>query len=203
MGKLIETKSREKKPLRPEEGGRPGIATPGTLASARQWLARDLPTQLWEKVDAELGLTPEERERFWKERSGKNTQTASYGSGSFIVIKRAATPGKSGQSGNTARRPAGSSRDSGQGPQRQTKEDKPKTEEEWFEDRGPTDRAAWMKAYFVETSGLFEIRIDESELCDGCGGRGVNVTQNSDGSSSSAYCPKCNGATKVKKVHYR
>ena len=67
-----------------------------------------------------------------------------------------------------------------------------------------SDRAKWLAAHFVESSGIFEIiRTDESELCGGCGGRGVLVTNNQDGSQSSTVCPTCNGAQKVRKVLYR
>lgn len=204
MGRMIEAKAREKKPLRVDENAPRGVATPGTLAAARQWLARDLPTQLWEKVAAELGLKPEEMDRYWKARSGKNYQTSSYGTGSFIVIKRAAAPG--GSDPSRQRRPAGSARDSGgqQGPQRQTKEDKPKTEEEWWEDRSPGDRARWLTAFFGESSGLFEvIRADETELCDSCGGRGVLVSNGTDGTTQNSVCPKCNGSTKFRKVVFK
>ncbi|MCE9634159.1 MAG: zinc finger-like domain-containing protein [Planctomycetes bacterium] len=205
MGRLIEGKSREKKPLRADENAPRGVATPGTLAAARQWLARDLPTQLWEKVAAELELKPEEMDRYWKARSGKNYQSSSYGTGSFIVIKRAAAAG--GSDPNRQRRPAGSTRDSGGqqgGPQRQSKEDKPKTEEEWWDERSPGDRARWLTAFFGESSGIFEvIRADESESCDSCGGRGVLVSNGTDGSTQSTVCPKCNGSTKFRKVVFK
>jgi hypothetical protein len=203
MARLIDGKSREKKPLRDDPSQPRGVATPGTLAAARQWVSRDLPTQIWDKVMADLGLKPEEMDKYWKERSGKNPQTANYGTGSFIVVKRAAAP-KSGQDPNRQRRPPGGAGQQPQGPQRQAKEDKPKTEEEWFEAVGPGDRARWLTAFFVESSGMFEIvRTDESQACEACGGRGVQVANNSDGTQSSSICPGCNGATKFRKVIYR
>lgn len=202
MAREIETKSREKKPLREDPNAPRGVATPGTLSAARQWVARDLPTRIWDKVQTELDLKPEEMDRYWKERSGKNAQTANYGTGSFIVVKRAAAP-KGSQDPNRQRRPPGSGQQP-QGPQRQVKEDKPKTEEEWFQEVGPGDKARWLTAFFVESSGMFEIiRTDESEACGSCGGKGVQTSDNTDGSQTSKICPLCNGATKFRKVIYR
>jgi hypothetical protein len=207
MGRMIDQKARERKPLREDPDQPRGVATPGTLASARQWAARDLPTQLWEKVAAELELKPEEMDAFWKDRSGKGSQQASYGTGSFIVVKRATLPRSAGGPG-TSRRPAGSARDSGGGPggavQRQSKEDKPKTEEEWWESVGPSDKARWLTAYFAENSGLFDVlRADEGEMCDNCGGKGVLTSTGTDGSTSQSICNKCNGSTKFRKVVFR
>ena len=205
MGRLIEAKAREKKPLRPDENAPRGVATPGTLAAARQWASRDLPKQMWDKVLADLELKQEELDAYWKARSGKQIQTASYGTGTFIVVKKAATPRGPAADPSRNRRPPGAPGGQQGGPPK-PKEDKPKTEEEWWELLGDraTDRAKWLTAYFVESSGIFEIvRADESELCGGCGGRGVLVSNNQDGSQSSSVCPTCNGSQKFRKVLYR
>jgi hypothetical protein len=75
----------------------------------------------------------------------------------------------------------------------------------WWEERAkrPQERAAWLTAWFVESSGLFEIRVDESERCSGCGGTGVLRTMNADGTTSSLGCPTCRGAAKVRVLEFR
>jgi hypothetical protein len=209
MAKLVEAKAREKKPTREDPDQPRGMATPGTLASARQWCSRDLPTQIWEKIQTDLGLTPEETDAFWKKRletgADRAAQRATYGTGSFIVVKRPAPTSKAGDQ-ERRRRPPGSTRndDSGRGPKVPPKEDRPKTEEEWWEAISSSDRARWLTAFFVESSGLFDIlRADESELCSGCGGTGTLVSNNSDGSTSTTICTTCNGGAKIRTVTYR
>lgn len=202
-GKLIAAKAGEKKPARVAEDAPRGVAQPGTLAAARQWLGRDFPTKLWEEVGSDLDLKPEEMERFWKERTLRGVQTASYGTGTFIVIKKAPTS-RAGTDPNRQRRPPGTAATPQGGPPTKAKEDKPKTEEEWWDTVGPTVRAQWLLALFAETGGLFEVsRTDESELCGGCGGKGVLTSTTTDGGTNQTVCPTCNQAGKVKKVYYR
>lgn len=204
MSRLIDKKCSERKPSRVDPDQPRGVATPGTLAAARQWASKDLPKEIWSKVGEDLGLTPDEMDRYWKERSGRNTQNANYGTGSFIVVKRAASTSRANDPGRQ-RRPPGSSRsDDKGGPKTPAKEDKPKTEEEWWDLVGPGDRARWLTAFFVESSGIFEItRADEGEMCGNCGGKGSITSNNSDGSQSSTVCTTCNGAAKVRKVTFR
>ena len=64
--------------------------------------------------------------------------------------------------------------------------------------------ALFLVASFVEESGLFEVlRVDESDLCSSCGGKGVLTTNTSDGAQSNAVCTTCNGCGKFRKVNYR
>lgn len=204
MRKLIEAKAREKKQIS-QPGDAPRGAAPGTLAAARQWMNKDLPKQMWDKVQADLGLTAEEMDAYWKDRSGKSPQMASYGWGSFVYVKKpAAAGGKAGEGPQRPRRPSGSDRGQQGGPPRQVKESKPKTDEEWWEDAGTSERKGWMEAYFAEFCGIMTvIRVDESEMCDSCGGKGVKSTDNSDGTTSTSVCPRCNQAGKVRRVYYR
>jgi hypothetical protein len=198
MEKMIERKVREKKPLRATEDG-DGLS--GTLAGARQWAARQLPTELWDKVAADLGLEKDEVDRFWSERTSRRVRTGNYGTGSFIVIKRATLPG-----GDNRRRrpPPGSRSRSSGGGGGSSKASQPKTDEQWWDSVRPADRARWLEAYFVENSGIFEIiRTDESELCSNCAGKGFLAIASSEGGESQTYCPQCNGSGKFKKVMYR
>jgi hypothetical protein len=205
MSKFIETEVKKRKPRTEDPDAPRGVAQPGTLAAVRQFLQRDLPKQLWDKTAADLGLTADEMDVFWKARNTRQTYTANYGTGSFIVIKKPQATGNKGNDPNRQRRPPGTSRDDQRGgPPKPAKEDKPRTEEEYWEAIGPQDRARWATAWFVESSGMFEVlRTDETELCDNCGGRGVNVANTSDGGQSSTVCAKCNTSGKFRKVIYR
>lgn len=200
MEDLIERKVREKKPLRADAEG-DGMS--GTLAGARQYAARQLPTELWDKVAADLGLEKDEVDRYWEDRASKRVRTASYGTGSFIVIKRATLPGGDGR----RRRPPPGSRNrnaGGGGGGGAPSAGQPKTDEQWWDAVRNNDRARWLESYFVENCGLFEIiRTDESELCSNCAGKGLLAVAAAEGEESQSYCPQCNGSGKFKKVLYR
>lgn len=205
MVKLIEEKARVKKPLRPDPDQPRGVAVAGSLASAKQWMSKDLPKAIWDRVQADLGISADELDAFWKTRSSKKLQSANYGTGSFIVIKKAQGP-KGGDANRP--KPPGARRDGGAGaggpPRAPAKEDKARTDEEWYEERSTTDRKNWLIAYFVESSGIFEIsRTDESEICDSCAGKGVLIATTTDGGQSSTVCAKCNQSGKFRKVFYR
>lgn len=204
MKRLVKDKVSEKKSVRDDATQPRGVAAPGTLASARQWASRELSTQIDEKLMADFGLKPEELERYWKERTVSNALTANYLTGSFIVLKtKQSAQQRPGQDPNRQRRVVPGQ--GGQaGPQRQVKEDRPKTDEEWWESMTTAVRSSWLIAWYVETGGKFTpVRTDENEICDGCGGLGVKIGSNADGSQSTSVCTTCNGSTKFKKVYYR
>jgi hypothetical protein len=209
MDQLIDKKAREKKPAREAQddaGAKPGATTPGTLAAAKQWETRDLQTQLWEKVGQELGLNKDELEKFWTARSDKKVQRKSYGSGSFIVVTRAAKPGSPPPP--PQRRPPGSDpkRRSGSKtntPKAPDKVDKPLTEEEWWDIVPSGERSNWLMANFVERSGYFEVVGTPQVNCEGCGGTGFTKSTGTDGNDEQHFCKQCNGCGLVRSVNYR
>jgi hypothetical protein len=149
---------------------------PGTLRAARQWLARELAKVLWDTLAKDLDVTTEEAMQFWKDRPRKvDGRTARYGTGTFILA-------------NPAPVAVGTW--------------KPVTAEEWWDRSGPARRADWLTALFVESSGLFEIRV-EKENCDACGGSGVNTLQNADGTVSRECCANCNDVGQLRTILYR
>jgi hypothetical protein len=203
MTRFIEKQAREPKKAADPNAPR-GVATPGSLGAAKQFMSKDLPKLIWDKVIADTGITPEEMDQFWKERSSKKVLTASYGTGSFIVVRRAPQQKGGGPDPSRPKGPAGSQRQQGGPPGPPKKEDKPLTEEEWWEQRQASDRVRWMTAWFVESSGMFEVvRTDETATCEGCAGTGVLRQNNTDGSVSTSICTTCNGAAKVRRVIYR
>lgn len=180
MGRLVEAKAREKVPPPAPAGAKPAPAAAkpapgpvqGTFAAARSWAIGGLGKEIRARVRADLGISDDEFDRFWKERSEKTVLTASYGGGSFLVFKALGLGAKS--------------------------------EEEWWDACPAARRAEWLTAWFVETSGLFEVtRTDESEKCGACGGHGVVVENRRDGSTVSSPCSVCNGAGKTRKIEYR
>jgi hypothetical protein len=205
---LTEKKAREQKPLRPDAAtaAPTGAAAQGSLAAARQWANRELSAQLWEKVGQDLGLTKEELEKYWKDRSVKNVRRVSYGTGSFIVVKKAAAAGgKPGGSEPPRRRPPGSDKDKGgkNVPDKPQTVEKPLTDEQWWETRNNSDRRNWLIAYYVETSGYFDIVRADEPNCEQCGGTGKITSTGTDGNQSSTFCKICNEAGRFRFVSYR
>lgn len=202
LGKLCLAKAREKQPREIDPDQRGG-AIPGTIAAAKRWAARELPQELWGRVGEICGLEVEEVDKFWKERASKKVHSATYGTGSFIVMKKAK---KSGDRRKTRRPPPGSRRrgDSKGGPSKK-KAAKPKTEQEWWATVRPGDRAKWLGAYFVETSGLFHVlRADEDDDCSNCGGLGIiKMSSTSGAGADSTFCTRCNGSGHFRRVKYR
>ncbi len=201
MRKSLMSKAREKKAKTTQNLER-GQLPQGTIASAQRWASRDLGKELWNDVGSSLGIEAEEMERFWKERSIKGVQTASYGTGSFIVIKSAEKPKKNDR--RQRRRPSSRNRGGNKGNQPEKQVAKKLTDEEWWQKVRDGDKAKWLEAYFVENSGVFEIiRTDESTKCSNCGGKGVITQSSTSGGDDSSFCPQCNGAGKSRKVVYR
>jgi hypothetical protein len=203
---LTEKKAREQKPLRPDaEGAAPGAAAQGSLAAARQWANRELDAQLWKDVEDHLGLTLDEVNKYWPNRSVKNVRRVNYGSGSFIVVKKPPAAGKAAGSEPARRRPPGSDKDRGgkNVPDKPSQVEKPLTEEQWWETRNASDRRSWLIAYFVETSNRFQILSAVEQNCDDCGGTGQIKSTSTAGEDSSTFCKRCNGGMRFRTVSYR
>lgn len=157
-------------------------ARPGTLAAARRWQNREMFTALWEKVAADLGLTKDELEKYWKSRRVAEPRTASYGAGSAVVVKR---------------RPEAS--DATSSPPHA----KPLTDEDWWSAADAAARGAWLTANFVETSGLFEVLRADDVRCAQCDGKGFLDSGSAHGDDEGTACPACGGCGVVRSVTYR
>src|SRR5262245_55525703 len=60
-----------------------------TFADARRWAANDLYAALWKEVGDDLKLPQDELEAAWKGRAPRDARWATYGRGSFLVVKQA------------------------------------------------------------------------------------------------------------------
>jgi hypothetical protein len=207
MDALIQDKSREKIPLASStEKPQGGAAGQGTMAAATQWADKDLAKAAWEKVGKDMGLEPDELQKFWEHRTLKQVRRATYGTGTFVVVKKNAGA-KGGQPEQPRRRPPSDGGNRGgksSQPVKPKAQDKPPSPEEWWENNvTPPDRARWLTAWFVERSGYFEVISTTQTPCQGCGGAGFNKSSSSDGSEEQHFCPQCNGIGVFKSVTYR
>jgi hypothetical protein len=188
MERLLDAKAAE----RPDMTGAPrdpssGAAAKGTCAAARAWLARELPRALWEAASADLGLSKDEIEKCWKERPGRELRSASYGTGTFVVARRNRASAQSD-------------------PATQDADETPEpilTDEEWWFAAASTDRRQWLVAFFVESSGMYEITRVSQEPCATCAGNGSLDPAAPGGAPRRRACPQCNGAGAFRRVEYR
>jgi hypothetical protein len=185
MDRLIEAKARERTPAVDAAASKPGATSPGTLAAARRWETQEMGVALWDKVAKDLGLDSEEVDSYWTTRSRRTTRRATYGTGSFIVAKDAAP-----------RSPAGAG-----GPPKPAASAKPRTDEDWWSSVGPQDRRSWLTADFVEKSGRFDARAEQTN-CRDSGGTGV-IGSPGDGAADRRVCVTCNGCGCVRSVTFR
>lgn len=168
---LIEAKVRERETTDPAGGDAvdapSDAARRGTIAAARGWAIRELPAELGRTVSADLGLAPDDLDRFWKSRRVSVPRQAVYGSGSFIVVG--------------------------------TRNPSDLTDEQWWHAADPVERMSWLTAFFVESSGLFEIVKTDGTPCGTCHGSGsVGASVRPRGP-----CPVCHGACDFRSVTYR
>jgi len=147
-----------------------------TLAAARDWASKELPAELWRSVSANEGLTNDEVANYWTTRTVKSVRKATYGPGSFIVAERPQpdVPAAARQRW---------------------------TPEEWWNSAPSLDRSTWLTAYFVETSGSFELLRREQTDCGGC--RGIGTIQVIATDNEPLICAECNGSGKIRSVSYR
>jgi hypothetical protein len=149
--------------------------TAGTLAIARNWCNKEMVRLLWDREAHDLQLQSDQLKAGWEGRSKTEPRTSSYGTGSFIVAKKRqphATP---------------TAADS-------------EAEERWWAAASEGEKAEFLTALFVETSGYFEVLRITVGPCRVCGGRGSAAT---DTEGVSPRCAVCNDAGGAKYVSYR
>ena len=213
MERLLDAKAREQPKPRVPRSFEPGDSLPlptsasppdrtGTLAAARDWVARDLFKAMTDRVAADLGVSPDELESGWKQRRALPTRVVSYGTGTFLVVRRAASAPTPERSESEATRGGTEWREGRATRSGRSEEnvERPKTGEEWWQSRGPTERREWLTACFVETSGLFEVLRVDQDACTDCRGAGRRMA---DGVAPPIVCWSCNGSGVVRSIAYR
>lgn len=166
-----------------------GVALTDVVA----WTRRELPEELatwWIELypEGEL-LTRDAALAAWAGRAKEGWLSASYGSGTFIVVppkrkppKRGARPGKNAE----------------------IVLPKPPTRDAWWTNASAKARTAWVLAYFVEHSGLFELDAERiSTACRMCHGEGMIVKVLQGGAKVRYLCPRCGGAQADASIRYR
>ena len=122
-----------------------------------------------------------------------------YGSGTFIVEPAKLKP--------PTRRPrpagSGSGSGSGGGAAPPVTIPKPPTRDQWWAGAAARERAAWVLAYFVEHSELFELGERELRPCLICNGVGLQSKTFQTGEVLTYLCVRCGGAQNDVVVKYR
>jgi hypothetical protein len=201
----------------------------GTFEGAKQYFTRAILDDLWTYLVESVGagdmlkeiqavmdkdpakLTEEQKQRavdlarmdkelrgqlldYWTNREKRGGYATSYGTGSFIVVKsdlklvrKPPTSNKSGKGGNQSQAV-----------------DVIKTNDQWWEEVGSSDRARWLLSWFAEKGTFLEASRIWDDPCDACGGLGYKkVSQATTGEEEVERCRSCNGCKVIHKVRWR
>lgn len=181
------------------------------LAEAQQRLRSKLHKEVVAKLAVDLDLDPKEDvEVMWKDRR-MSSRTASYGSGTFIVLGMAQNAQKQQAELQRAlmqdlarRNQQGRGNNQGGSVSAEPEKlPKPPTKEEWWTRSTAGDREAWMFCYWVETSKQVEIVGESWEQCSRCGATGSLAFSGSQGETLKVTCPMCQGHQKHKGYRFK
>lgn len=146
-------------------------------------------------------VEPEEVIAYWATRKLGRFQNATYGLGTWMLGEEAALAGTASEEGDS--KSGGNERDaerealeqkiekflSGQrkARQRRTQEEEADEYDQYWKRMSVDDRAQWLRAYYAENSGDFELR-DRPYLhrCPTCAGQGVREIINASAGTSSS-----------------
>lgn len=117
------------------------------LSDVAAWTRRELPDELLSSSAEWLGgkgpHTREAAEEAWEGRARAGWLSASYGSGTFIVVPPKRRPPSKGRTGRE--------------PPRVAPTPEPPTRDQWWAKASAAERTAWTLAFFVENGGLFDV----------------------------------------------
>jgi hypothetical protein len=180
------------------------------LDEARRKLRVDLHKEIVLELAAKHGIDPKEVEKMWEERGFNQPRTATYGSGSFIVLGRAPDYDKYEQEMNkylqdVLRKQQSTRNDQGGSLSAQPERlPKPPTKEEWWQKISTSqDREGWMLAFWAENSKKVHVVGDRWEDCSRCGATGSLKFSGSQGDIVRAPCPNCQGHKRYKGVAFK
>ncbi|MDJ0521675.1 MAG: hypothetical protein QNJ90_06320 [Planctomycetota bacterium] len=169
------------------------------LSDVTAWTRRELPEAFWTELERGVGprsIPPRvyARQR-WASRTKLAWQSASYGSGTFIV-----QPVRRGRARKDRWRDLP---DEVKGKIGFTPP-KPPTRDQWWARASTKERADWVLAYTLENSGLFELSSGPVYTkCQVCNGTGYETRRLQGSIGFSFLCRRCAGAGKDKTIRYR
>jgi len=180
------------------------------LNQAKRELRREVHKEIIADLAQRYGLDQKtEVTKMWEERKVHGYRTASYGSGTFIVLGKAKGADKRNQQVEAAiRRALGQRRGRG-GSQSSSFNNtfqrlpKPPTPDEWWKKAGSAARWSWMKAYYAENSGQMKDVTERWEGCSRCGATGTIGFSGAQGEILKVTCPRCAGHKRDKRVAYK
>lgn len=185
------------------------------LKEAQKELRRELHKKIVAALADKYGLDQKkEVEKMWEEREVHGRRTASYGSGTFIVLGKA--PGaqrrqqqlqrqmqrqQQQQRGRNRGRGGRNNNNSNNG---QMKMPKPPSKDDWWNKLADSGmKGSWMKAYFAENGKKLEVVGERKYNCQRCGGTGSIKFSGGQGEAIPVTCPRCQGHKHDKGVQYK
>ncbi|MFG0315783.1 MAG: MG2 domain-containing protein [Planctomycetota bacterium JB042] len=184
------------------------------LGAALTWAKERATPELFARLAARLGASPEDVAKRWLARErGAPLGRWSYGAGTFVLGFQKATDGFEGRDADdSTSRPPWPARDLQERIAERLREkalerarsakteastdlaDVPPTDVEWWDGASLRDRTSFLLAFFVELSGTFEPLPPDRRDCATCAGRGhVDFFGASDPEKLRAVmpCPRC------------
>ncbi|MCP3916720.1 MAG: hypothetical protein GY711_14285 [bacterium] len=196
------------------------------LAYAQEGLSDDIQNKVLEDVQKRVSvdIQLEHVLAYWATRKKVRYENASYGLGTFLLGEDRAHAGtdpdkeakKEPKTEKDAERAALEEkikrfqRNQQLARRAQSRQDEAENYESFWNGFPPSNRAQWIRAYYVENSGDLELRphpyIRPCPTCAGSGAREVIFTgggQNNNGGTQLVKCETCQGVAIIRRVYYR
>jgi tetratricopeptide (TPR) repeat protein len=180
------------------------------LNQAKRELRRNVHKEIVADISSKHGLDQKEVQKMWEERKVFSFRTASYGSGTFIVLgKKKGMERLNQQVENAIRRAQG--RQQGRGGRNNQNSfnntmqrlPKPPTPDEWWRKSDASSRKNWMKAYYAENAGQMKDLSERKAGCGSCGSTGTRKFAGAQGETLKVTCPRCHGHKHDRRVAYK
>lgn len=144
------------------------------LAESGSYVAEKLDDEIIRQIAKQCNIASEEVVTFWEKREMKD-QTASYGSGSWLVGGGRTGYDYEGNIPEEERRLL-------------------QTDAEWWKSASSSVRREWLTSYYVETSKYQKVVQKKTDTkCSGCAGKG-RVSAVRGGNKVDVICPRCHDA---------
>jgi hypothetical protein len=182
------------------------------MKDAQKELRSDLHKEIIADIASKFGLDPKTEVQKWFEDRVVNVPvTASYGTGSFIVLGVAPGAREREQQLQQAMARAAAQQRSQQGNNNRQgsftpegmKFPKQKTPDEWWKDAESGTKKQWMKAWFAEQCKILKVVSERREDCGRCGAKGTIAFDGPQGETIYVTCPDCHGHRYNKAVSFK